>query len=260
MHPAMACGGVNERSDALQRVKAGVVRGSSRLPCGRRSTSAFPERSKEVHKTFDRCSCSLTLPHELVRLDKSPRPRAASPTFSLTAFLAYSFLSTAPVLFQSFMRGYLADGYSGESWEHVGVGEGADRRGPSAERRTDLSRPTGLLHAMCDTTMTLWSETVFTKQAYIFYLSKVSSVERLHGHFGADLSEQFYEVIDTAIILAKGKKVGMLQSYHHTGAIWTMFAGVRTSATPIWIFVCFNSFIHSVMYCELMSRSSQDGC
>jgi hypothetical protein len=29
-----------------------------------------------------------------------------------------------------------------------------------------------------------------------------------------------------------------------------MFAGLRTSATPIWLFVVFNSFIHSIMYCE----------
>ncbi|BFZ53070.1 hypothetical protein PYCC9005_000093 [Savitreella phatthalungensis] len=65
---------------------------------------------------------------------------------------------------------------------------------------------------------------------YLFYLSK------------------FYEVIDTAIILLKGKASPLLQTYHHAGAMITMFAGAKYYATPIWLFVVFNSFIHSIMY------------
>lgn len=41
------------------------------------------------------------------------------------------------------------------------------------------------------------------------------------------------EVLDTAILLLKGKKVGMLQSYHHMGAIWTMYAAYVTQAMPV---------------------------
>lgn len=66
--------------------------------------------------------------------------------------------------------------------------------------------------------------------AYLFYLSK------------------FYEIIDTLVILAKGKQASLLQSYHHAGAILCMWAGVRFASPPIWIFVVFNSFIHSIMY------------
>ncbi|KAI7977556.1 hypothetical protein EIK77_000506 [Talaromyces pinophilus] len=65
---------------------------------------------------------------------------------------------------------------------------------------------------------------------WIFYLSK------------------FYEVIDTAIILAKGKRSSTLQTYHHTGAMMCMWAGIRYMGQPIWIFVLVNSFIHSLMY------------
>ncbi|VEU23659.1 DEKNAAC105009 [Brettanomyces naardenensis] len=65
---------------------------------------------------------------------------------------------------------------------------------------------------------------------YLFYLSK------------------FYEIIDTMIILLKGRQASLLQSYHHAGAILCMWAGVRFSSPPIWIFVVFNSFIHSIMY------------
>ncbi|CRG89203.1 hypothetical protein PISL3812_06239 [Talaromyces islandicus] len=59
---------------------------------------------------------------------------------------------------------------------------------------------------------------------------------------------KFYEVIDTAIILAKGKKSSTLQTYHHAGAMMCMWAGIRYMAQPIWIFVLVNSFIHAMMY------------
>lgn len=59
---------------------------------------------------------------------------------------------------------------------------------------------------------------------------------------------KFYEVIDTAIILLKGKPSSLLQSYHHAGAMLCMWAGIRYQSPPIWIFVVFNSFIHSLMY------------
>ncbi|OJD19590.1 hypothetical protein AJ78_00447 [Emergomyces pasteurianus Ep9510] len=65
---------------------------------------------------------------------------------------------------------------------------------------------------------------------WLFYLSK------------------FYEVVDTAIILAKGKKSSTLQTYHHAGAMMCMWAGMRYMAAPIWIFALFNSAIHAMMY------------
>ncbi|KAI9721830.1 MAG: hypothetical protein M1812_002166 [Candelaria pacifica] len=57
-----------------------------------------------------------------------------------------------------------------------------------------------------------------------------------------------YEVLNTAIILMKGKKSSMLQTYHHAGAILCIWAGIRYMAPPIWIFVLFNSGIHALMY------------
>lgn len=59
---------------------------------------------------------------------------------------------------------------------------------------------------------------------------------------------KFYEVVDTAIILAKGKKSSTLQTYHHAGAMMCMWAGIRYMGQPIWIFVLVNSFIHALMY------------
>ncbi|KAF2265161.1 hypothetical protein CC78DRAFT_207398 [Lojkania enalia] len=65
---------------------------------------------------------------------------------------------------------------------------------------------------------------------WIFYLSK------------------FYEVLDTAIIIAKGKRSTTLQTYHHAGAMLCMWAGIRYMSPPIWMFALVNSGIHAMMY------------
>lgn len=74
----------------------------------------------------------------------------------------------------------------------------------------------------------LWNEGL-AFYGWLFYISK------------------FYEVVDTLIILAKGKLSSTLQTYHHAGAMMAMWAGMRYMAVPIWIFVFFNSAIHALM-------------
>ncbi|POR34864.1 Elongation of fatty acids protein [Tolypocladium paradoxum] len=75
----------------------------------------------------------------------------------------------------------------------------------------------------------IWNEGL-AYYGWIFYLSK------------------FYEVLDTFIILAKGKFSSTLQTYHHAGAMMCMWAGMRYMSAPIWMFVLVNSFIHALMY------------
>lgn len=58
---------------------------------------------------------------------------------------------------------------------------------------------------------------------------------------------KFYEVIDTFIIVAKGKRSPTLQTYHHAGAMLCMWAGMRYMSPPIWMFVFINSAIHTMM-------------
>lgn len=58
---------------------------------------------------------------------------------------------------------------------------------------------------------------------------------------------KFYEVLDTFIILAKGKRSSTLQTYHHTGAMACMWAGIRYMSPPIWMFAFLNSGIHAMM-------------
>ncbi|KAK9708245.1 hypothetical protein K7432_009760 [Basidiobolus ranarum] len=83
--------------------------------------------------------------------------------------------------------------------------------------------------AFCDRGGKVWESDLFF-WSWLFYLSK------------------YYEIIDTIIILSKGRRSSFLQTFHHAGAIITMWYGVLNNATPVWIFVVFNSFIHTIMY------------
>ena len=77
--------------------------------------------------------------------------------------------------------------------------------------------------------------------AYLFYLSK------------------YYEVVDSVILLIKGKKISNLQSYHHAGAIICMWVAYRYQSQPVWVFCVFNSFVHTLMYtCECLSGPEID--
>ncbi|KAJ1558253.1 hypothetical protein HK405_014076, partial [Cladochytrium tenue] len=87
-----------------------------------------------------------------------------------------------------------------------------------------------LFEAYCDRDDRAWDAGGLGAWSWLFYLSK------------------YYEVIDTAIILIKGRPSSQLQSYHHAGAILTMYLCVASRSTATWIFVVFNSAIHTVMY------------
>lgn len=55
---------------------------------------------------------------------------------------------------------------------------------------------------------------------------------------------------DTFFILVmqkKGQQVTWLQYLHHIGAAIDMYALYICGGEPVWIFVTFNSFIHTIM-------------
>lgn len=83
----------------------------------------------------------------------------------------------------------------------------------------------------------LWNEGL-AFYGWLFYLSK------------------FYEVVDTFIILAKGKNTAFFQTYHHAGAMFSVWSGIRYMSPPIWMFVIVNSGIHTLMVSLLLSPSS----
>jgi hypothetical protein len=59
---------------------------------------------------------------------------------------------------------------------------------------------------------------------------------------------KFYELLDTVVLLLKGKPSSFLQTFHHSGSIMCMWLMVITRIPGMWIFTTFNSFIHSIMY------------
>ena len=74
----------------------------------------------------------------------------------------------------------------------------------------------------------MWNEGL-AYYGWLFYISK------------------FYEMVDTLIVLAKGKNSSVLQTYHHAGAMMCMWAGIRYMSPPIWMFVLINSGLHAMM-------------
>ncbi|PWN36769.1 uncharacterized protein FA14DRAFT_166349 [Meira miltonrushii] len=85
----------------------------------------------------------------------------------------------------------------------------------------------GLKLALCSIPAT---NSLIGRWSYIFYLSK------------------YYEVMDSIILYLKGKKIGNLQSYHHAGALFSMWIAYRLQAQAVWVFVVFNSGVHTFMY------------
>lgn len=118
----------------------------------------------------------------------------------------------------------------------AGLRQTVDDDGMSAYLRGDATlyegisgRWFGFWRGLCDLDEGVWDRGL-SYYGYFFYLSK------------------FYEVFDTMIILAKGRPSSTLQTYHHAGAMLSMWAGMRYASPPIWIFVVFNSLIHTIMY------------
>lgn len=64
---------------------------------------------------------------------------------------------------------------------------------------------------------------------------------------------KFYEVVDTGLILAKGRNSSFLQTYHHAGAMLCTWAAVRYVSPPAIVGMLLNSIIHTIM----VSRPSQ---
>ncbi|EST09787.1 GNS1/SUR4 membrane protein [Kalmanozyma brasiliensis GHG001] len=88
----------------------------------------------------------------------------------------------------------------------------------------------GLTNAYCTVPIADASFAGLGIYVWLFYISK------------------YYEIIDSVILILKGKPVSNLQSYHHAGAILCMWAAYRYSAPAVFIFLLFNSLVHTLMY------------
>jgi len=96
----------------------------------------------------------------------------------------------------------------------------------------DSLKTNGLYATYCDGVVGkyyMWNQGM-GRLGYLFYLSK------------------YYEFVDTVILVVKQKKVSVLQSYHHAGAVLVMWGLCYTQATSVVVFVGLNSVIHTFMY------------
>ena len=59
---------------------------------------------------------------------------------------------------------------------------------------------------------------------------------------------KYYELLDTFILLLKGKPSSFLQTFHHSGSILGLWTMCITRIPGMWIFTFLNSFIHTLMY------------
>ena len=78
--------------------------------------------------------------------------------------------------------------------------------------------------------LTVLSNKHFYGLTYLFYMSK------------------YYEFFDTWIHLLKNRNPSFLQVYHHIGAVIDMYLLTKYKVDCAFIFVLFNSFVHTVMY------------
>ncbi|KAJ2590048.1 hypothetical protein EV177_009136 [Coemansia sp. RSA 1804] len=87
----------------------------------------------------------------------------------------------------------------------------------------------GFSEGMCDTDGTVWNSALFA-HLYLFYLSK------------------YYELIDTVIIILKGRKASLLQIYHHAGVILITYATNYFASSSGLFLVWENTGVHTIMY------------
>lgn len=61
-------------------------------------------------------------------------------------------------------------------------------------------------------------------------------------------ASKYVEILDTVIIHMNGRCTSFLQTYHHAGVIVCTWMLYMARTHTMWIFVLFNSFVHTIMY------------
>mmetsp|Transcript_19382 Transcript_19382/g.30768 ORF Transcript_19382/g.30768 Transcript_19382/m.30768 type:complete len:277 (-) Transcript_19382:492-1322(-) len=93
----------------------------------------------------------------------------------------------------------------------------------------DALRTKGVYDGICSL-RDAYESTSWGYWSYLFYLSK------------------YYEVMDTYIVILKGRRPINLQIYHHIGAMIGCAWGYNAHTVGTFIFMVPNAFVHSIMY------------
>lgn len=109
--------------------------------------------------------------------------------------------------------------------------------------------------------LAVFSFYVFVQMSFILYFefSTLGWKGFFHKTFFGDDWEQidwygwvfyiskYYEFIDTWILMSRGVKPVILQTFHHTGAVWATWACQAARSPAYWIVVSLNSLIHTLV-------------
>jgi hypothetical protein len=135
-------------------------------------------------------------------------------------------------------------------------------KGASAEQPSALFRYLVILHnfLLCIYSAVTFLAVIpelliryFTEGPHILYDAEDSYYNEVLGFYTwLFYMSKYYELIDTLVILLKGRPSSFLQTFHHTGAIVGMWTLTSCRTPESWVFVGFNSFIHTWMYLYYM--------
>jgi hypothetical protein len=89
----------------------------------------------------------------------------------------------------------------------------------------------------------LYRTTLYTEDCLLLDSQPVYAFTRKIFYYS-----KFVEYADTLFLYVMNRPISYLQWVHHIGAAWLMFCAGHFRAEPSWIFVHFNSFIHTFMY------------
>lgn len=78
--------------------------------------------------------------------------------------------------------------------------------------------------------------------------SNKALLAQLRFYFWVFYASKYVEILDTIIVHLNSRRTTFLQMYHHAGAIVCCWMLCCAQSHVAWIFVTFNSFVHTVMY------------
>ncbi|KAE8136545.1 ELO family [Aspergillus pseudotamarii] len=107
--------------------------------------------------------------------------------------------------------------------------DGKEEKGSLVQHTTSNDHSVDILHPGILEFDSLWDRGI-DYYMWMFYMSK------------------FYEVVDTVLLLMKGRNSSFLQTYHHAGVMLCTWAGVRYASPPGLVGLLLNSVIHTLMY------------
>ncbi|KAJ5636287.1 uncharacterized protein N7484_009600 [Penicillium longicatenatum] len=122
------------------------------------------------------------------------------------------------------------------AWVIIGIIHGVIAHGPRVEQHNFYA---SMVEFMCQ------SDTA----AFQLSTDAKSFVDQGAMYFGCVFYlSKYYEVIDTLIILMKGKKSSTLQTYHHAGVILCGWSAVTYESPVGFVGVALNAVVHTLMY------------